>query len=188
MAYEVPALGTAGQVYTAAAHNIIVNDVLVSRALQVNLKATVLTAASSISVATQVLSSDISGLTVEITPASSTSKVLVTLLLSADMDTTGTIHPVLYRDGAVVSAATGDAAGSRARVWGSISATGATGAAGSFSFLDSPATTSPVTYSVRVRHGSGGTRTIYFNRSPLATDNLTYFRQISTILAQEIPV
>ena len=28
MAYEVPALGTAGQVYTAAAHNIIVNDVL----------------------------------------------------------------------------------------------------------------------------------------------------------------
>jgi len=29
MAYEAPALGTAGQVYTAAAHNIIVNDVLV---------------------------------------------------------------------------------------------------------------------------------------------------------------
>jgi len=28
MAYEVPALGTAGQVYTAAAHNIIVNDIL----------------------------------------------------------------------------------------------------------------------------------------------------------------
>jgi len=28
MAYEAPALGTAGQVYTAAAHNIIVNDVL----------------------------------------------------------------------------------------------------------------------------------------------------------------
>ena len=28
MAYEVPALGTAGQVYTAAAHNIIVEDIL----------------------------------------------------------------------------------------------------------------------------------------------------------------
>ena len=28
MAYEAPALGTAAQVYTAAAHNIIVNDVL----------------------------------------------------------------------------------------------------------------------------------------------------------------
>ena len=28
MAYEAPALGTAGQVYTAAAHNIIVNDIL----------------------------------------------------------------------------------------------------------------------------------------------------------------
>jgi len=28
MAYEIPALGTAGQVYTAAAHNIIVGDIL----------------------------------------------------------------------------------------------------------------------------------------------------------------
>ena len=34
MAYEVPALGTAGQVYTAAAHNIIVNDVLNFRSIQ----------------------------------------------------------------------------------------------------------------------------------------------------------
>ena len=31
MAYEAPALGTAGQVYTAAAHNIIVNDVIALR-------------------------------------------------------------------------------------------------------------------------------------------------------------
>ena len=34
MAYEVPALGTAGQVYTAAAHNIIVHDILAFRSIQ----------------------------------------------------------------------------------------------------------------------------------------------------------
>ena len=34
MAYEVPALGTAGQVYTAAAHNILVEDIIVARSIQ----------------------------------------------------------------------------------------------------------------------------------------------------------
>ena len=34
MAYEAPALGTAGQVYTAAAHNIIVADILAFRSIQ----------------------------------------------------------------------------------------------------------------------------------------------------------
>jgi hypothetical protein len=56
----------------------------------------------------------------------------------------------------------------------------------SVGFLDSPASTSSITYSIDIGHLSGATQTLYLNRSALDTDNARNPRTISTITALEI--
>ena len=54
-------------------------------------------------------------------------------------------------------------------------------------YLDSPATTSALTYSVSVAHDSGSSRTIYLNRGANDTSSYAYVpRSISTITLTEI--
>jgi hypothetical protein len=125
---------------------------------------------------------EITGLNVSITPSSSSNKVLVYCQLVKYF--WGNV--VLKRDSTAIGI--GDAAGSRSRV------TATTGGGSNASipnstgimFLDSPATTSSVTYKVFLQSTNTDNVTVYVNRSETDTDNTYFGRYISTITAMEI--
>lgn len=126
---------------------------------------------------------DITGVTVDITPVSASNTVKITLSTTLSNTTTnGGIHIRLLRDATPI--ALGDAAGSR------IQATAAAFVSNnadprnvSFTFTDTPATTSQVTYKIQIR-ATTGTATV--NRAGADVDNATYPRTITTITAEEI--
>ena len=53
-------------------------------------------------------------------------------------------------------------------------------------FLDSPATTSSVTYGVKIRTGTSSTITIYFNRQGTESNNIYIMRGTSALTLMEI--
>ena len=127
---------------------------------------------------------DVTGLSVAITPASTSNKVLVTVSF-AGAATAGTngFMGVLLRGATEI--AIGDAAGSREQASLSLyNATTANAEMASISFLDSPATTSAITYKLQVRCSAAGT--IYIGRSQDDTDSSGYARFPSTITAIEV--
>lgn len=129
----------------------------------------------------------ITGLTATITPISTTSKVLVIVSIGGFGQGTGQGRFVLQRNSADISGAVG-AAGSGQLVdtftIGGI-ASGAVQTTGGTTYLDSPASTSALTYSVTVSSNDAG-QGIYINRSPTDTANTSYQRNISTITLMEI--
>ena len=132
----------------------------------------------------------ITGLSSSIIPSSSSSKVLVTvhMLVGGSMDggTSGyMVSARLKRNSTYVGV--GDAAGSRSSVSsGAFNNNVLNLITMSFSFLDSPNTTSSVSYSVDLRHSSGATQTLYLNRSATDSDAQGIQRGMSTITLQEI--
>jgi hypothetical protein len=128
---------------------------------------------------------DISGLSVTITPISTSSKILVTLNLCGSNDG-GSMAVQLVRDSTPIALGTA-ASGSQLNVTesnyynnGDANSMRSSGIV----YMDSPATTSAVTYKVQFRSGTSGNS--YVNR-PTGTDNASYnMRTISTITAQEI--
>ena len=114
---------------------------------------------------------DITGLSVSITPTSSSSKILV--LFST---TLGILPTTAYSAGVRLlrgstSIYIGDASGSRIRasgwVWNATSAYNMYVLSGSF--LDSPATTSSTTYKLQAASGYSG-QTLSINRDPMNAD------------------
>lgn len=109
---------------------------------------------------------------VSITPNAATSKVLVTLNSSVSNDTSNSFQYVrLLRNGTVI--AQGDAVGSATRCWidgalGSLNTYAQTGKNLSGSFVDSPASTSVVTYTAQVIRTANGTA--YFGRPADVSD------------------
>jgi len=142
----------------------------------------------SATVAAGAASDLIPGLTATITPSSTNSKVLVTLVLNAVFNTTAgqNMHSILFRD--TTALGIGDAAGSRSRVTSSTQNASSATSTNLFtiSFLDSPATTSAITYGVKVRLEFSASRVIYINRTETDTDNVYFARKASTITVQEI--
>jgi len=130
-------------------------------------------------------SGDVTGLTRTITPSSTSSKILVRFTLTTANSDTHSIHTTLYKDGSPLIR--GDASGSRSRVSASAQNSHSEGTQQiSFEYLDSPSTTSQITYSIRLRHGTAGTVTAYVNRSN-GDPNASYgARDASTITAMEI--
>jgi hypothetical protein len=131
---------------------------------------------------------DITGLSVSITPTSSSSQVLVMVSVGgASMDVGGAEAFRLVRGSTAIGV--GTASGSRqATSWRDyLGSTDGNVAQGGycFTFLDSPATTSSTTYKLQmiVQGGTG-----YINRSPSDTDdNRSYgTRPASTITVMEI--
>ena len=56
-----------------------------------------------------------------------------------------------------------------------------------FNYLDSPSTTSAVTYGVRLHNSDNGSATLFLNRSDNDTDQVTTTtRTVSTITAMEV--
>jgi hypothetical protein len=126
----------------------------------------------------------ITGLSVSITPSSSSNKIMI--LVNTGFSSDGSNYDImfaLYKNSSVLSGATGDASSSRGRVTFS----GANRVEyeinnGGMTYLDSPATTSSTTYDLRVKNQG----TIYINRESNNNDNEWHARGISTITVMEI--
>jgi hypothetical protein len=189
MAWTTPGTAVAGEVLTAAFWNEQVRDnALAIRQAQINVKSTIVTASSTYSIAAG-SSADITGLSVSITPSSSTSKVLLLVhVAGAETSTVGSFGFRLLRG--ATELALGDAAGSAIR----LSGRGRTDSDTSselvtFAFLDSPATTSATTYKITlIGIGSAGSATYVINRPTNNTTSAPYSRETSGITAIEVPV
>lgn len=178
---------TAGEVLTAADLNAALGP---SRVLQVVSTTKTDTFAATIASGGNAA---ITGLTATITPSSTSSKVLILAQVSGQRDQTGgsgvldlSLAPT--RGGTIIAGATGDAAGSRGRLHAQ-NRGGATGTANSVPvvYLDSPSSTSALTYGINVFCAiSGGSATININRSDADTDVAYVFRSASTITVMEV--
>jgi hypothetical protein len=128
---------------------------------------------------------DISGLAVSITPKAASSKILVTYSVNMSTDDANFAYLRLMRDSTAIIV--GDASGTRVQVTSQYYSENNEGNVGgrSFTFLDSPNTTSQVTYKVQFRCATAGTTTI--NKS-FRDSNSTGFdsRTPSTIIVMEI--
>jgi hypothetical protein len=143
---------------------------------------------ASISIGTGAESADISGLTATITPSSTNSKILVFGQVSVGCEVSVlAFFLTLFRASSVVTGATGDASGNRSRVTtaGFIEAL-AYSSTVPILYLDSPATTSATTYSLRMRHQSGSTKVMYVNRDGEDGNLAIYGRSISTLTLMEV--
>lgn len=127
----------------------------------------------------------VTGLSVSITPASATSKILVMAYFGLSASSTGYRYSyALYRNSSQVCI--GDASSTRTRASWSGDQNMANGNSMncSINYLDSPATTSAVTYQIGCSVESGGQFTI--NRQQSGADGATFYSGASTIIAMEI--
>ena len=125
---------------------------------------------------------DITGLSVSITPSSSSSKVMV--IVETNTSTTGGNNAILrlLRGSTVIAA--GDSAGSRPLAFAQTRVNDTNASLGSsVNFLDSPNTTSATTYKVQMMSQSG---TVGINRTNADSDSSVIARTISSITVMEI--
>ena len=130
----------------------------------------------------------ITGMSVSITPTRSDSKILVQVQIGAS-GVYNDAYPIfwqLYKNGSQISGAKGSGTSGSTVKCASYTKNYQyyTGTSASFSFLDSPSTTSTTTYQLYgQRHSSSGTA--YFNATARQI-NERYAEAISTITAMEI--
>ena len=131
--------------------------------------------------------SDISGLSVSITPSSSSNKVLIVSYANMAWDYgNAKIGLKLLRDSTIINL--GDADGNRVRLSSLcyINSNSAAPIAAPSNFLDSPSTTSAITYKLQAANLDAG-GTVYVNRpSDEFNDNDAFGVTTSTITAMEI--
>jgi len=137
---------------------------------------------SSFSVATEAQSANV--MTVAITPTSTSNKILLFVNLQAQCGTSGYAYS-LNRGGTEI--ALGDTLSNRRRM------THATDNELSNQqafiggmFLDSPATTSEVTYGIKLTHPSSNTQTIVVNNQNVSSSDDKFTVTISTLTAMEV--
>ena len=126
-------------------------------------------------------------LTQSITPKFSTSKVLVEFhVMCSSSSTMNRLGAVITRGGSPVGVAddTGDNKTENTVCIVANSTNEPYTLSGKF--LDSPATTSAVTYGVKIRTGTSSTITIYFNRQGTESDNIYIMRGTSSLTLSEI--
>ncbi len=126
---------------------------------------------------------DITGLNVDITPTSSSSKILITVYLNVYNNNISRVQ--IVRDTTAIGI--GDASGSRPR--GTMSCNNGGDAnvqqAGTMVFLDSPATTSQTNYKVAFSNELNSS-VFAINRSDGDANSIVGVRSISTITAMEV--
>jgi hypothetical protein len=127
---------------------------------------------------------DITGLSVTITPSSSSSKILIMANVNHVGTTLASASGIrLLRGSTPISI--GDTAGSRISTSGgeSYGNYGVTLTGDAIMFLDSPATTSATTYKIQIQAYAS---TAYVNRSGTDADSYPYFRGTSSITVMEV--
>jgi len=129
---------------------------------------------------------DVTGLSVNITPSSATSKIFVTVsAIGAGTINQCRLQGRLVRDSTPIFV--GDVAGSRGQASFEMYKTeGSSLDSVSVNFFDAPATTSSVTYKLQVREGNGTASSVFINRSQSDSDDPAYNRYASTITVMEI--
>ena len=141
----------------------------------------------SASIATEGISGIVTGLTVDITPSAATSKILVFVNVGIGADGEHGMRMQLFRDTTQIDLA--DASSSRPRLSkGPMQQSGGTSYITNMStnYLDSPSSTSALTYGIKIGHTSSSTKTCYVNRSHDDPDDASYGRNASTITVMEV--
>lgn len=130
---------------------------------------------------------DVTGLSVSITPSSASNKILVLGSVTGSVTSSGSGHLRYVRGSTAIGI--GDASSSRSQdsVGGIDNGESPADSAlsSSFVFLDSPATTSSTTYKAQIHQGDGG-GTIFINRSTNDGNDNNNGRYASTITVMEI--
>ena len=127
---------------------------------------------------------DITGLSVTITPTSATNTILVLSSFMVGNDPANTSAFVRLMRGAT-AIDVGDAAGSRIQATNDLTAfNGDKQAVGNIMFIDSPATTTATTYKLQV--ASPGSTTVAINASSTDTNSAGRSRTVSSITVIEI--
>jgi len=129
---------------------------------------------------------DVTGLTVSITPSSSSSKILVLFQINGSQNVgAGRASVKLLRDSTVIDA--GSASGSRTPALGGFSSSDVSipSAPVSGNYLDSPSTTSSTTYKVQIAM-TAGSGSAYINQTQQDADSSNQIRMASTITVMEV--
>ena len=128
---------------------------------------------------------DVPSLSVSITPASSSNKILVSGFVTGLGTSNTRLAHRLVRDSTAICI--GDAAGSRARAFGGIytNEDGETPETVSFVHLDTPSTTSATTYKIQIVNGNQ-TDSVYVNRGNTSSDSFAHPRTTSSITVMEV--
>ena len=133
---------------------------------------------------------DVTGLTVAITPTSASNKVLIIAQVTVGGPLASSEFGHFRLSGGNATNYVGDTAGNRVRgVFGGFPGTTQMNAMQwglSMVYLDSPATTSATTYAVQTRTTASVGGTIYINRSPTDSDDVLYTRGASSITVMEV--
>ena len=130
----------------------------------------------------------VSGLTVAITPASSSNKVLIMASVAVSQEHGDRVGVSITKGGSTFAASKGTGVSNRVGV-GFTSGVSASTQAGSVPvmYLDSPSSTSELTYGIKIMQGSGGTSEVMVNQQATGdSDEANRFRYVSTITAMEI--
>ena len=128
---------------------------------------------------------DLTGMTVDITPAATSSKILLMAVVNFDMSDTNVFAGfTALRDSTAIDNGIGTGVGSRiaCAAWGN-SHNNQTMSSVTMTFLDAPSSTSAITYKIQVDIDNG---TFYLNRSTTDSDNSSFGRTISTLTAMEV--
>ena len=127
---------------------------------------------------------DITGITVNITPSSSANKILIIVSLQCGSSVSTSPISQLLRNSTPICI--GTSVGSRTAATSSSNVNSSAGQnSQSISFLDSPATTSAVTYKMQILSIVAG-QTVAVNSSQLDTNAAGYSRTASTITVMEV--
>jgi hypothetical protein len=129
---------------------------------------------------------DITGMSVSITPSSSSNKILIFAQVSLSQVSADISGIVLVRDSTEIGV--GDANGNRNRNTSGFWTGGGTNELVTvpIMFLDSPATTSSTTYKLQISKATGATRTYYLNRNARYSDFGYDGTYMSSITVMEI--
>ena len=149
---------------------------------------TVVTAASDVNSGAIAGATDYTLMSRTITPTTNSNKILImaTFYLEfSDVNYDG-LYGKLMRDSTQICL--GDAAGSRNRASFVFpnSNVGNRQVETTLNYLDSPSTTSEITYTIRIRDTSGAGPTVYFNRTGSDADNSGQYRTASTLICMEV--
>ena len=126
-------------------------------------------------------------LTQSITPTRSDSKVLVDFhVMCSSSSTMNRLAAVITRGGSPVGVADDSGDNKTENTVCIIAPTASEPYMLSGKFLDSPATTSAVTYGIKIRTGTSSTITIQFNRQGTESNNIYIMRGTSSLTLMEV--
>ena len=124
-------------------------------------------------------------LPVNITPASSSNKILI--WVTANLNDNGTVAIILTKDGSALDGATGDADGNRERTTAATSSDASSRLhTVNASYLDTAGTTNQITYGIKLFVQDNNTSTIYLNRMENSYNEVYGYRSPSMIQVMEI--